>query len=74
MLRCPKEGCVLAMAEEALIEKLNDQIKAGTLRDAQDQLVEQPLQAGLVTQTGTRLYPVRGGIPTLIADEAILLS
>ena len=74
MLRCPKEGCVLAMADESLIQELNERIEASDLRDAQDQLIRQPLQAGLVTQTGTRLYPIRGGIPTLIADEAILLS
>tara|TARA_R110002049_G_scaffold4601_5_gene32749 strand:- start:1047374 stop:1047577 length:204 start_codon:yes stop_codon:yes gene_type:complete len=59
------------MADDSLLAKLNDQIGQGTLRDALDQKVDQPLQAGLVTASGTRLYPIRGGIPTLIADEAI---
>lgn len=74
MLRCPKEGSTLALADESLIQKLNDQIRRGELRDSQDQKVEASMEAGLVTESGNRLYPIRGGIPTLIADEAIELG
>ena len=74
MLRCPQEGCMLAIADDSLIQKLNEQIQRGELRDAQDQKIQEPIDAGLVTESGSRLYPIRGGIPTLIADEAIELG
>ena len=73
MLRCPKEGDLLAIADDSLIQKLNEQIKRGELRDAQDQKIQEPIEAALVTASGSRVYPIRGGIPTLIADEAIEL-
>jgi uncharacterized protein YbaR (Trm112 family) len=73
ILRCPREGSKLALADDSLIQNLNEQIRRGELRDAQDQKVEDPIEAGLLTATGTRLYPIRGGIPTLIANEAIEL-
>ena len=74
MLRCPKDGSLLAIADEPLVARVNERIGAGLQRDAMDQLVELPIEAALVTETGSRLYPIRGGIPTLIADEAIPLS
>jgi uncharacterized protein YbaR (Trm112 family) len=74
MLRCPQDGSMLAIADEELIDRLNAQIARGDLRDVLDQPVVEPLQSGLITESGQRLYPVRGGIPTLITDEAIELK
>jgi uncharacterized protein YbaR (Trm112 family) len=41
------------------------------LRDRADQRVTEPLQSGLLTTDGQWLYPIRGDIPSLIADQAI---
>ena len=71
LLRCPKDGSMLAIADDSLVEQLNEKIKLGELRDGRDQKVEQLIEAGLVTESRHRLYPIRGGIPTLIADEAM---
>ena len=74
VLRCPVTGGELKLAEKTLVERLNAAIDGGTLRDRQDQKVTQAIDGGLVTSDTNRLYPIRGGIPTMIADESIELS
>ena len=74
MLRCPIDGSELALADERLVRRVNEAIQRGEIRDRHDQKVAQPLEEGLVSATSNRLYAVRGGIPTLIADEAIELN
>ncbi|TWU02506.1 type 2 periplasmic-binding domain-containing protein [Stieleria varia] len=73
MLQCPIDSIELRLAEPSLIAELNTAIENGTLRDASDQKVTQQLDEGLVTVDGRRVYPVRGDIPTLTADQAIEL-
>lgn len=71
LMRCPIDGAKLANADSETVAQLNELIQAGQLRDRQDQLISEPMDAALVTADQKRIYPVRGGIPTLIADEAI---
>lgn len=73
ILRCPIDGSQLANAESELVQRLNDAITSGQLRDRCDQKITEPIQHGLVAGS-TRLYPVRSGIPTLVPDEAIELK
>lgn len=74
MLQCPAEGGLLRNAEPDVIERINQSIEKGEIRDSLDQRVEQPIDSGLVNESGTRLYPIRNGIPSLVVDESILLS
>ncbi len=74
LIQCPMSGQRLQISPADLITDLNEKIAQGTVRDASDQLVESALDQGLTTADGARLYPVRGGIPTLIADAAIELD
>ncbi len=73
MLRCPIDGIALEMADEATVNRINTGIEAGEIRDRVDQKVTEPIDEGLVTADGKRLYPVRNHVPTLIAEEAIEL-
>ncbi|TWU02033.1 hypothetical protein Pla100_17690 [Neorhodopirellula pilleata] len=73
ILRCPAGGGPLTLADAELIERINEQIAAGTARDQLDARVETPVDGGLVTANADRLYPIRENIPTLIADDAIRL-
>lgn len=72
MVRCPVTGQSLREADAALVAAINAAIEARTLRDAGDRLVEETIDSGLVSEDGQRVYPVRGEIPTLIPDWAIL--
>lgn len=74
LLQCPLDRVELQLADEQLIAQLNDAISQGKLRDASGQPVEAPLDEGLITVDGKRVYPVRGSIPTLIVDQSIVLG
>lgn len=74
MLRCPVGGGPLTLADAKLVEHVNEQIKSGTARDYLDGRVDTLIEAGLVPRPPDRLYPIREGIASLIADEAIRLD
>ncbi len=74
ILRCPETRQTLALAEPALVERLNTQAAAGQLRNAAGQAVTVRLDGGLVRADGKALYPVRNNVPMLLVDEAITLE
>ena len=74
MLRCPIEGSELQLADPALLQRVQTAIQQGTARDRLEQKVSEGVEAGLVNRSETWFFPVRHGIPTLVADEAIRLD
>ena len=72
ILRCPVSRAPVALAPKDRLRALNAAISAGELQHADGRKVEAPLEAALITADGTRIYPVRDGIPLMLADEAIL--
>ena len=74
LIRCPISGQTLAIAPAEMVAGLNKKIDEGQLRDASDQLVQGHLDQGLINESGDRMYPVRGGIPSLVSDAAIGLG
>ena len=74
ILRCPETRQMLALAETAVVERLNAQVAAGTLRNAAGQPVTVRLDGGLVRADGKALYPVRNNVPVLLVDEAIAIA
>jgi uncharacterized protein YbaR (Trm112 family) len=73
MLRCPIDGNRLELAEKTLLEQVNDAIGRGELRDRMDQKVLVPVDDLLVNLGEKRGYPIRGGIPSLVADQSFEL-
>ncbi len=71
MLRCPKDGSRLNLAQNSLVQRVNQAIERGEVRDRLEQRVSEPIEGGLVGQDSKWLYPIRDGIPTLVVDEAI---
>ncbi|MCD0461464.1 hypothetical protein [Roseiconus lacunae] len=73
-IRCPISGQTLHPIEPEVLAALNEKISRREVRDRSDQLVEEGLQGGLVSESGEYLYPVRGGIPSLVIDSVISLD
>jgi uncharacterized protein YbaR (Trm112 family) len=71
---CPETHQPLASADAPLLEKLNQQITAGTLQNRAGKTVAEKLDAGLIRSDGKYLYPVRHNLPILLVDEAIPLE
>lgn len=70
---CPETHQPIALADASLIEKLNQQITAGQLKNRIGQPVKEKIDGGLVREDGKFLYPIRGDIPVMLIDEAIAL-
>ncbi len=74
ILCCPETHQELRVADQALIDKLNRQIAAGTLKNRAGQPVPEQIDGGLVRADGQFLYPIRRNIPVMLVDEAIPLA
>ncbi|TWU41049.1 Trm112 family protein [Novipirellula artificiosorum] len=74
ILRCPLTGQPLHEAENSLINRINEEIGKGEIRDALDQRITVPIDSGLRIDGGKTVYPIRAGIVCMVADEAIVLE
>jgi len=74
LVRCPQDGQALTLAPPTLIAQWNAKIQAGQVCNLADNSVDEPMEQALMTADGARLYPIRGGIPTLVVDEAIAVQ
>jgi len=74
ILCCPETHQDLRLAEPGVIDKLNAQIAAGTLKNRAGQPLQEKLDAGLVRADGKFLYPIRRNIPVMLVDEAVPLT
>jgi len=68
---CPLSHQPLRIAEEQLIDRLNQAIGAGRVKDRAGRPLTAPIQQGLIRQDGQVMYPIRDNIPVLLTDEGI---
>jgi len=71
LLCCPESHQPLLVASAAQLAALNQRLALGQLCNRAGHTLHEPLEGGLLRADGRFLYPVRGGIPVLLVDEAI---
>ena len=74
LLRCPRTGTELRVAQAGELAGHNESIRDGNLSNAAGQKLGQAMEGALVSACGRWLYPVHGGIPVLLAEEAVPLG
>lgn len=71
ILCCPDTKQEVALAPEAVIEKMNAAIARGELLNGAKRPVTERLDGGLLRADRGVVYPVRDDIPVMLIDEAI---
>lgn len=71
MLVCPTTRQPLREASADELDRVNGAIAEGRCRNRVGDPVTEKVQAGLATEDGAWLYPIRDEIPILLAPEAI---
>ena len=71
ILACPDTHQPLALADAALLERVNAAIAKGGVKNVGGEAVADALEAGLVREDGMIVYPIRDEIPVLLIDEGI---
>ncbi|HLH53427.1 MAG TPA: hypothetical protein VKY92_07415 [Verrucomicrobiae bacterium] len=74
VLCCPETRQPVRPADAAIVQQLNANIAAGTLKDRTGRAVSAALSGGLIRADGKILYPVRGDIPVMLVEEGIPLQ
>lgn len=71
ILCCPTTHQPVTPLTSVQIESINRSIAAGDVQQHDGVRLTEPLQAGLITRDGQRIYRIDDGIPVMLPDEAI---
>jgi len=74
ILVCPENKTPVTLADDALVAKANAAVEAGTLKTRAGEVVDKPIDGGLVREDRAYLYMIREDIPIMLIDEAIPLD
>ncbi|MFT5287205.1 MAG: hypothetical protein ACI8TQ_003385 [Planctomycetota bacterium] len=74
ILACPETHQKLAEAGDDVLAAINAKISAGEMKNVGGEAVTDPIEAGLVREDGTIVYPIRDAIPVLLIDEGLTTS
>jgi len=71
ILCCPETKQNVALVDEKTVGKINEKIKAGTLKNRGGEIVKEPIDSALLREDRKYFYPIREDIPIMLIDEAI---
>jgi len=74
ILCCPETKQPVELAEAILVDKLNEAVTRGTLKNKGKKAVSEQMDGGLIRADQKILYPIRGGIPVMLIEEGIPLD
>jgi len=71
ILCCPITRRPLQRLDAASLERVNNAIASGSVRNHGGHEISEALEEALVTTEGDLVYPVRSGVPILFEEECI---
>ena len=74
ILCCPLTQVPLERLPQSKLDRLNELIEAGQVKNESKVLLEETLSEALSTRDGKLAYPVRDGIPLLLIEQGIALG
>jgi uncharacterized protein YbaR (Trm112 family) len=74
ILVCPETKEPVSLADDELVAKINEKIKAGEVKTRGGEKVTEPISGALVREDRQYLYMIREDIPIMLVDQAIPLA
>jgi uncharacterized protein YbaR (Trm112 family) len=74
ILCCPDTKQDVSLAEDELINRLNEAVSHGQLKNRANKPVTESLDGGLIRSDRKILYPIREDIPVMLIEEGIPLE
>ena len=74
ILCCPETKQPVAFADSVLVNKLNEAVTRGGLKNKGQKPVSEQMDGGLIRMDQKILYPIREGIPVMLIEEGIPLD
>ncbi len=74
LLCCPESHQPLQLADASLVQTLNKQIAAGSLKNRAGHALKEPLDGALIREDRKVIYPIVNKLPILLVEEGILLA
>lgn len=74
ILVCPETKEPVSLADDDLVARVNEKIKAGELTTRGGDKVTEPISGGLVREDRQYLYMIREDIPIMLIDQAIPMA
>jgi uncharacterized protein YbaR (Trm112 family) len=71
ILCCPETKQPVTLVAGDAIDRINEKIAAGSIKNRSGGDVEEKIDAGLLREDKKFLYPIRDDIPIMLEDEAI---
>ena len=74
ILCCPETKQPVSIADPLLIQRINNAVASGSLKNKGKKPVSTQLEGGLVREDQQILYPIRENIPVMLIEEGIPLD
>jgi len=71
ILCCPKTKVDVELLSTRELDKLNEAIKKGSVKNVAGELIDTPLNEGLITIDKKTVYRIEEDIPVMLIDEGI---
>ncbi len=74
ILCCPDTKLEVSLADDLLVDRLNEAVGRGALKNKANKPVTEMLDGGLIRSDRKILYPIRENIPVMLIEEGIPLD